>query len=368
MKGLQEIIARLQSLREPAALATLVRVKGSTYRKPGARLLLGPEGPRVGAISGGCLETDVAERTREVLATGRPRLLEYDLSSELDLIWGTGMGCEGQAEILLEPITPGRPAPWIPFCGQVLEHRRACVLMTVFGVEGEVPCEMGDRFVFDDRDHGLLPIDAGLSVALHRLAGPVRAGELQDWTRVELPGGAVLVSLERVVPPLALWIYGAGESAKPLAALARQIGWYVGVVDHRPALATAERFPEADLVAAGAPREVFPGLPLDARSAAMVMTHVYSRDLEALEVLLPGPASYVGLQGNRNRSRRILKDMADGGFTCPEDRMARLHYPAGLDLGAEAPEAIALSILAEAHAVLAGRHGGHLRERTGTIH
>ena len=165
----QAIFGALQELQGPSVLATLVGVEGSSYRKPGARLLLGPRDSAVGCVSAGCLETDLRERARGVLESLRPALVRYDMGSELDLVWGTGMGCGGRAEILLEPILPGRLAPWIHFCGQHLGHRRSCALVTVLGTEGEVPFSLGDRFAYDDESHhGLLPFDGRLSIELGR--------------------------------------------------------------------------------------------------------------------------------------------------------------------------------------------------------
>lgn len=368
MSGTIQVLRSLRNLEQPAVLATLVGVEGSSYRRPGARMVLGPEGPRTGNVSAGCLETDLQARVAEVLESGQPRLVAYDLGHELDLVWGTGMGCQGKAEILLEPLLPRRPVPWIHFCAQQLERRRACALATVLAVRGPVELALGDRFAYDDRNHGLLPIDPQLSVELGRLCAQVRE---EGGTRRQvfvLKGGEAEILVEALLPPIALWIYGAGEPARVLAAMAAQLGWMVGVVDHRPALVTEARFPGAEWRLAGIPSEAMRGLVLDRRSAAVVVSHVYDRDREALHIFLPSGAGFVGLQGSRKRSEKLVAELEKEGLAITEAMRERFYFPVGLDLGAEAPEAIALSILAEIQAVLAGHGAGHLRDRKGAIH
>lgn len=367
MRSIQ-VFRALKELKEPAVLATLVGVVGSSYRKPGARLLLTAAGAQAGNISAGCMETDVQARVQGVLATRQPTLVTYNLGIELDLVWGTGMGCEGQAEILLEPIQPGRLAPWVHFCSQQLERRRTCALATVVATRGEVAFTLGDRFSYDDRNHGLLPIDATLSIELGRACALVRESGKPIRQVFQVPGGDVDLLVEPLFPPTALWIFGAGEHARILARLAGQLGWAVGILDHRPALATTERFPEAEVVRAGHPVETMADLRLDARSAAVVLSHVYAKDKEALGFFLNSGAGFVGLQGNRKRSEKMLTELAADGFPLTDAMRDQLYFPVGLDLGAEAPEGIALSILAEVQAVLAGRSGGHLRDRQAPIH
>ena len=157
MKGLPEILATLGALKEPAALATLVRVKGSSYRKAGARMVFKADGDQTGSISAGCLETDVKARVASVLGSGAPQLATFDLGSDLDLIWGTGMGCQGKSEVLLEPVLPGPPPPWLSLCAALLEVRQAGVLATVFGARDTTEGRVGDRFVLDTQGPGLPP-------------------------------------------------------------------------------------------------------------------------------------------------------------------------------------------------------------------
>lgn len=349
----------MASLSRPAILATLVGVQGSSYRRPGARLLLDEGGPRLGAVSGGCLEADLQERVATILASGHPRLLTYDLGSELDLLWGTGMGCEGVAEVLLEPLAHGQP--WVRFCLDRLSHRQSCALATVLEHPGH---PLGTRFVLGEDGTGLLPDERELRVDLRMAARKVLATGRPETLRAE--DQRILV--EPLLPPFALWIYGAGEGARPLARMAKEAGWETAVLDHRPALANAQRFPEADHLRPGPPSRTLADLRLDRRSAAVVMSHILVRDKEAVSAFLRSGASYVGLLGHRARGARILRELQDEGLVLTEAMARSLHTPAGLDLGGDTPQAIALSILAEAQAVLGGRTARSLKEGVGAIH
>ena len=310
MKELQDILRLVGEHPGPLALATLVRVEGASYRRTGARLLLDTSGPLRGSLSGGCLEGDVQARALEALTQGRPKLVQYDLRGELDLVWGSGSGCEGVLDILVEPLH-GVPE-WMAWIEQAWASRTGIVLHTDLD-----PDRLGQR------------------------------------TLLAQSGDSGLGFTEPILPPLAIWILGAGDDSRPLVHLAKALGWFVGVVDHRPAFAQPSRFPEADAVRAGHPAQVLPTLPLDARSAVVLMTHHYAKDLEALRLLLPSEAGYLGLMGSRARGAKLLGELAAEGLR-PD---ARLHTPVGLDLGATDPEGIALAILAEVQAFASGRSG-----------
>lgn len=299
MKELRDIHRLLQEAREPLALATLVAVEGASYRRPGASLLT--DGHRVirGSLSGGCLEGEVMARAREVLADGTPRLLTYDLRGDTDLVWGSGMGCEGLLTVQVTRVAPGQIPAWLQQSHAAWERRETV--------------------------HLRLPQVAELEP---RVVGASEAAALA------LP------------PPLALWIWGGDEDSQLLADVAKTLGWFVGVGDHRPAFVTEARFPHVDARRSGHPAQLIPGLPLDARSAVVLLTHNYLKDLEALRLLVATGAGYLGLMGSRSRCTRMKAEL--GGAD------ARLHAPVGLDLGSRAPEAVALAILAEIQAVLDG--------------
>ncbi len=328
MKELQAIVAALcRDDCGPSVLATLVTAEGSSYRRPGARLLVRADGSRIGSISGGCLEEDVLERARRVAASGAPETVVYDTTSENDLVWGVGLGCHGVVRVLLEPL-PARPA-WAETLRENFAARRATRLAIAHG---------------DD-------------------AGPARGTRPAPADAAPAAG----VRLETVPPPTALAVFGAGDDAQPLVRLARELGWIATVADPRAAFATAARFPEARIVSGSSDTLVARAAP-DAGTLAVVMTHHYVHDGPILRDLLAGPAPYIGLLGPRKRAEKILADLAAAGAAIGPAERARLHAPVGLDLGADAPEQVALAMLAEMQAFLTGRDARPLRERTRPIH
>lgn len=306
---------------KPAALATLVRVEGSSYRRPGARLLLLPDDTRLGSISGGCLEEDVMERARRVLASGEPELAVYDTTAENDLVWGVGLGCQGVVRIRIERIPAERPA-WVAALRANLHARR----------------------------------DTALVVGAH-------------GTRLAADTAPAPDEFHEIIPaPPALVICGAGDDARPLATMANQTGWHVTVADARPAYASAARFPEADAVLAAPIPELVAQLRFDARTFAVVMTHRYADDRNFLSALLPRDFAYLGQLGPRTRTDRMLSELKADGLVLTDGVLAKLHAPVGLDLGGTTPETVALAILAELETRLNGRAPGHLRDRPGPIH
>ena len=314
-KELQDILALIRNQETPLAVATLLRVEGSSYRRPGSRMLTDGDQILRGSLSGGCLEGEVMARAREVLTDGQPRLFRYDLRGEADLVWGSGSGCEGVLDILVERLTPAVQPEWVAWLEDPLQHRRPLRLAT-------------------------------------SLTAPFSRRQVGDEV---LP--TLTESIETIPPPVFLWILGASDDSRPLVRLAKALGWKVGLLDHRPAFARPERFPEADQILAGHPVQRIPEWALDDRCAVVLMTHNYLKDLEALRLLIPSAAGYLGLMGSRSRGRKLLAELATEGILSAD----RVHSPVGLDLGAEDPETIALAVLGEIQATFQGRAGGPLR-------
>jgi xanthine/CO dehydrogenase XdhC/CoxF family maturation factor len=330
MKELQAIVrALVTGPALPSVLATLVTAEGSSYRRPGARLLITADGVRHGSISGGCLEEDVIARAQQVAATGVAEAVIYDTTSENDLVWGVGLGCHGVVRVLLEKLPP-RP-PWATVLAENFARRQPTALAVTHA---------GD-------DVGLLGT---------RLAG------------ANGRAAASTTFFETVYPPTALVVFGAGDDAQPLARLAKELGWHLTIADPRPAFATPARFPTADALVVAPADELVRHTAPDAGTLAVVMTHHYVHDVPLLRALLPRPLAYLGLLGPKKRADRIVDDLAREGLVAAAEHRARLHAPVGLDLGADAPEQVALAIVAEMQAVLAGRNARPLRERTRPIH
>ncbi len=286
MREIRDILSAFEKRRDqPLALATLVRARGSSYRRPGARMLIAADGTFVGTVSGGCLEEEVAQRAREVLATGAPASLHFDTRLRY--------GCHGAIDVLIEKLRP----EFLQGIAQAFQQRRRCIAVT------------------DAAGSSLL---AELSVA---------------------PPDAFV---QEIHPPLQLVLVGDGPDSPALRALARTLGWELREAEEAAAL----------------PNE------FDEWTAAIVKTHNYGRDYAALQKLLPLGLCYVALLGPRRRRDQLLHALLEEGV----EIRSELFAPAGLDLGAEGPEQIALAMVSEIQAVFAGAAAESLRARTAPIH
>ncbi len=368
MKELREILDAYETIRrqgEIAALATVVAASGSSYRRPGARMLLTSDGWVAGGVSGGCLESDVAGRARAVMESGQPDIVTYDTTEDGDIMFGVGLGCRGVIQILIEPLTGARPD--FAFLSDLVQKREAGVCATVFRTEGGAPTRLGDRLLLSQMGsvyNGLA--DVNLAARVRTDAEAVLASGRSLVREYVLSGGSVAVFFEAITPPQPLVVFGAGYDVLPLARLAKELGWHVTVADARPAYAIRERFPQADAVLVCPPEEAAARLPLDARTAVVLMTHNYLHDRALLGQLLPSSVRYLGVLGPKRRTERLLSELPPGVVT--DGALSRLHSPVGLDIGADMPETIALSIIAGIQAVAAGRPGGFLRDRSGPIY
>jgi xanthine dehydrogenase accessory factor len=359
-----EAIESLSATGQRMALATIVAVRGSTYRRPGARLLVPEDGAPIGNISGGCLEGDVADAARVVMEEGRARLAGWDLTADDDAVWGLGLGCNGAIEVFIEPAQDA--AQVAGALRTALEEERPICVVTV--LESEAPgIRPGARLVVgSDGDlTGSLGAE-GLDVRAGAAAGELLSAERSE---VRSLASGVRAFFEVLEPPLRLLVCGAGHDVIPLVQTAAGLGWRVTVADDRPGFLTHERFPEAaGFVALGQPEEVASAAGVDGRTHAVVMTHNFLRDKDYVRSLLGSAARYIGMLGPAARTERLIMELAGDGVEITEADRRRLHGPAGLDLGAEGPEEIGHAIVAEIVAARHARAGGFLRERPGPIH
>ncbi len=353
------------------ALATVVEVLGSAYRRPGARMLVTADGELTGAISGGCLEGDARQRARQAIFRGQPALITYDTRDEDDPRHGLGPGCQGVVKILLEPLDFAAPDNPLELLRGFAAHPEPAVLATVFAADAAgLRAAVGQRVLLSAAGTGRATAVRMPPLLAAPLAAAAQATFTQGQSRVlNVPtaAGPVRALLELLRPPLRLVVYGAGNDAQPLVRLAASLGWHVTVVDGRPALATAARFPEAAEVRVVPVRALETQVP-DAGAYHVLLSHNYAYDLAALHTLLPSAAPYIGLLGPRAKAHRLLEEL---GLSEPETSRAlhqRLHSPIGLALGGETPEEIALAIAAEIQAVKNGRRPQHLRDTTAAIH
>lgn len=364
--SLQRLLPLFNREREHAqsmVLATVLHTAGPTYTKPGAQMLIAASGEYAGLLSGGCLEGDLSERARRVFDSGQGEIVRYDMRGPEDLLFGLGSGCEGAMDILLQRIEAAQQWQPLQRLAAAWRARRADRLLMIVrsaphAVADGTPPSLADWpagsgiFIPDGEPFGTASpacIEALRSVAAGLPA--VSGSKLLSYT---LPGVELLL-LEQSSPPRLL-LLGAGADALPVATLITFLGWSVTVVDHRPHYARAERFPGADAVLSGGPA-VVPQLVAQAQAAdtafdgVIVMSHHLPTDLAYLRALARSAIPYIGLLGPTSRRDRLMRDLQPTEVT---SLGSRLRGPVGLDIGAESPEAIALSIVAEIQAVLSG--------------
>ena len=347
-------IRQAQAAPERVALATVVRVKGSAYRREGTRMLVRPNGTYECALSGGCLEPSVAEAALRVIETGEPRIVNYDLAD--DSLWGLGMGCSGAVDVRIERLDDdAMTREWL----DVLERGDRAVLATpLSGTSGRLLVRATGEIV-----GGL----AESAIEQHAIAhARARLGAPFPRSGPEEIGGSE-VFFEISTPPPALVIFGAGHDTVPLAQQATMLDFAVTIVDVRAAYLTVDRFPAATLVSAHF-SQFADTVRLGAGSFVLVMNHHLERDQESLRFALDSEAAYVGVLGPRSRYQMLLAGLAAQGYVPSASSLSRVRSPVGLSLGAETPEEVAVSILGEILAIRRGFEGGFLSGAVGSLH
>lgn len=335
----RELLQRFHAWRQsgtPLALATVIETAGSTYTKAGHRILIAADGDYQGLVSGGCLESDLAHHARQVLDSGVARVVDYDLRKAADELFGLGIGCDGVIRILLQRLDPGNDyAPFTDLAAVLEGHSPGhCAVVTAGALAGATLLAWGGQ----SRTHGLAP-DAARALA-QQLRAP---GPLPRLARVPLAGDATPVLLAPLAPIPRLLLLGAGPDAVPVVALGQTLGWRVTVLDHRPAYLERPGLDGAHQCRCTPAGVVPTGLSLAHFDAAIVMNHHLASDRQWLSVLADSGIPYIGLLGPRARRERLLGELGPAAARLA----ARLHGPAGLDIGADSPASIALAIWAE---------------------
>jgi xanthine dehydrogenase accessory factor len=350
LRTILDASSQLTESGEEGVLATVVTVEGSTYRRSGARLLIGSGGEWVGGVSGGCLEGDLVRKAWWRTANG-PTVVAYDSTADDDTIWRLGLGCNGIVHVLLERIRPNWPDP-LAFVRQCFTQRRSGVLVTVVNAEPATGLGSGQRFTLTDRGEWDGP------ESLWRAATESLDRDQSRTETVAVAEGEAQVFFEVIRPPLRLVVFGASFDAVPVVTAGQALGWHVVIVSRRP------RSIRADEVIVADPTRACDQLSLDHRTAGVVMNHNYPEDMAALATLLRSSVRYVGVLGPRARTEKMLAELGETEL----DYLDRLYAPVGLDIGADTPEEIAAAIVSQVIAVFSNRAGGHLRDRPGPIH
>lgn len=339
MSELRALVAAVRELRaahEPFVSATVVAVRGSGYRKPGARMVASEQRWRAGSISGGCLERDVVNKGLWYTREQRACLVTYD-QSEDEQEQGGGTGCQGVVDVLIERHLPERDDAWFQAAERCLHDEASAVVLTVVrSDQAELP--LGARAVLQA---GAWQGEPALRERFEREASYALTEHAQPF----VAGDGLAVLVECVLPPVHLFVFGTGHDAVPLVAHAKTLGWTVSVWDASPRSSARERFQLADHYLTGSVHEAIERAARSERAAAVVMGHHFARDREALAGLLASSVPYLGILGSRVRSAQLLEACGVGDVDA--STRARLHTPIGLSLGAETPAEIALSIVAE---------------------
>lgn len=366
MKELEDIINAFDNAiatGRQTALATVVLVEGSSYRRAGARMLITDDGQLTGAISGGCLEGDALRKARLVMAQNKPMLVTYDTMDDDDAKFGVGLGCNGIIHILIEPIFPEKPDNPINLFKLFLGKREPVVLMTLFSLNNRQAAQPGTCLLLTTKEQiiGSFPDDEIKHDLLTDAKYVLKNGN--SVTRTYIYGNGFTCFIELLQPAVSLVIFGAGNDAIPLVQFAAILGWHITLVDGRANYAVPERFPLAKKIVISKPDTALSQIVADMRTVFVLMTHNYNYDLAILRQLLPLEHQYVAALGPKKRLARMQDELRDEGMHITEQQLKSLYGPAGLDIGSENADEIALSIIAEIQAVLNKRQGISLREK-----
>jgi xanthine dehydrogenase accessory factor len=348
-KSIIDTFERWKSDGQPLVMVTVYATDGSTYSKTGHRIIITSGGDYHGLVSGGCLEGDLAENARSVFATGKALAVTYDLRDEADEIWGMGIGCNGVIKVLLQRLDAAsgfEPFQTIAACHL---HRQAAVCATV--VNSEYPELPGGATLIDwGEDYAAWQIPDKIHAPLRQHCAGMLSTTAPQLVEETLPTGNCTVLYAPIKPIPRLLVLGAGPDAVPLVNMAMEIGWRVTVADHRAAYLEETAFRNAHEIVCIEPNQLEKTLAVDEFSAVVVMSHHLETDRSYLEQLASSNVAYIGVLGPRARRNRLISELQQG----ERKLAARLKGPVGLGIGADSPESIALSIMAEIHQAISG--------------
>lgn len=363
MKDFKTIVKEYQKLDQTkkAALATVVRVRGSSYRSPGARMLITEDGKWVGSISGGCLEGDALRKARKVMTDQIATTVTYDTTEESNQNLGIGLGCNGVIDVLIEPINSSSQTNPVKLFSEFINTDKPLSVATIFSEKG-----VAEKLIISEDGHvsskfsndslnQIVKVDLEKTFKTHR-------------SEVKKYDDDVEVFLELIQPTLSVIIFGGGFDARPVSQLAKSLGWDVNVTDECVAHIAPIFFPTADKLSLCDRKFIDRDFKITPYTACVLMSHNYEYDLDVLKKLIQSPAPYIGILGPRKRFDKMRDEFAEEGILLKSEILNRIHSPIGLDIGAEAPDEIAVSIIAEIQSKFSFRSGGFLKYRNGPIH
>jgi xanthine dehydrogenase accessory factor len=373
MKEIRDIIQsfdQAQKQGKKIALATVVHVDGSSYRRPGARMLITEDGQLTGAISGGCLEGDALRKALLVMERRQSTLVTYDTMDEDDAIIGVGLGCNGIIQILIESIDFLNDKNPVNYLKSITNKRHKTILVSLFSMTDKKSSQVGTCLLLDEEGgvQGGESIDPKLRELLIEDAKTIFNEQASAFKNYISDKWNFTAFIEYIPPVVTLVAVGAGNDVQPLVEIADIIGWQTKVVDGRANYAKAERFAKACQVVVAKPENALQHLSIDAQTVFVLMTHNYNYDKAMLSELIKRDVRFIGMLGPKKKLDRILNELKEEGLNITEQQLSAIHGPAGLDIGAETSEEIALSIIAEIKAVLSHKKGQSLRQKSDVIH
>ena len=365
LKAITEAYQRVDFNQRKAALATVVKVRGSSYRSPGARMLITDDGRWVGSISGGCLEGDALRKARAVMSSKKSMTVTYDTREESNQNLGIGLGCNGIIDVLIEPVDHTDTANPVVQFQSLITLPHAVAMATLF----EGPNHIGSKVLLnaDGSITGSLRLTSLTEQAIADLRH-VFQSKKSEAKKYAADGEDYEVFLELIQPAINLIIFGGGFDARPVSELAKSLGWSVSVTDECVAHIAPIFFPTADKLSLCQREFIDRDFNITPYTACVLMSHNYEYDRDVLKKLIKTSAPYIGILGPRKRFDKMQVEFLQQGIILNTDDMKRIHSPIGLDIGAEAPDEIALSIISEIQGKFTNRSGGFLKYNTGPIH
>lgn len=367
MKEWRDICKSYRALKEeekPSVLATLVHMEGTSFRMPGAKMLIDSQGITTSSL-GTCLEKDLVEHSKEVLKTGQPKKVVYDLTSPDEIVFGLGLGCQGKLQILLERLPGKKEEDPLLFLEESLSLGKDGIMATVIDPGEKTGVSLGDRWMVKGRVHRGSKTLSPFLKDLEEKGEDLTLAKRWKWETLPAGEGEITVLIESL-QGVSLTILGAHPIALPLSEMASILGWQVRVVDHRPFYAQKERFPQADEVIHCPWQNLKAPFTFSKRSVLVILTHNYLTDRDLLKELLPSPLQYIGMLSSRKRRDRIFGDLLKEGLD--EKFLPKLHCPLGLDTGGDSPQEIALSCISEIQSVLYQKEVVPLKDKANSIH
>ena len=369
MKELSDIITaydKAVQAGKSCALATVVHVQGSSYRRPGARMLITDDGMLTGAISGGCLEGDALRKALLAIKEGKNKLVTYDTTNDDDAIFGVQLGCNGIVHILFEPIDENALSHPLILLKKAMKKRRIAVLVTLFSLKNRNQ-QVGTCFFYSNEDfifEGQHQISA---VSIEKIIDNVACVLGNESSQINFYEDDLLHGfLQFIPPPLSIVIVGAGNDAMPLVSISDLLGWEITLVDGRQSHATIQRFPLTKHIIVTRAEDVLQHVDIDNNTVFVLMTHNYNYDLAVLKVLLNTNINYIGLLGPKTKMLRMYCDLTNDGIEVAYK--LNIYSPMGLDIGAETSEEIALSVVSEIKAVMMNKNAQMLRYKEQSVH